>query len=438
LGANQDLVKYMKKGQLSASTVQIDITPPVGTPLEGYGARKGVSQGIHDSLVAQLLLLKSGENQVALICMDLLGVGSAFTHQVRDGIEKATGIPGTGILLACSHTHAGPAGYIDELPGLPVSSDPELQRITIRQLTGAALWAQQKLEPARLGVGKGIVEGIGRNRNDPEHGAVDEELVLLRVDDVNARPMAVMMNYGCHPTVLGYQNLLISADFPGAARSALRKVFPRTVFLFTNGASGDVSTRFTRREQTFTEVKRMGNILAGEVLKVMESVITESHVDLTCHIEPMKLPIRPFPPIEEAEEVLHELETELEKLKDSGASHGDIRVATTRVEGATIQVVLAKELAGRTLIDTELQVLELGPLGLIGLPGEPFVRTVLDIKAKSSMSYTAVISYANDEVGYFPDAHSFEAGTYEALSSPYQDDIAEMLTKRSLAILERG
>lgn len=428
----------MTEGELHASAVQIDITPPVGTPLEGYGAREGVSRGVHDPLVAQLLLLKSDETQVALICLDLLGVGSAFTHRVRDGIEEATGVPREGILLACSHTHAGPAGYIDELPGLPVSSDPELQRITSRQLTGAAIWAQQKLEPARLGVGKGIVEGIGRNRNDPEHGAVDEELVLLRVDDVEGRPMAVMMNYGCHPTVLGYQNLLISADFPGAARSALRKVFPRTVFSFTNGASGDVSTRFTRREQTFTEVERMGNMLAGEVLKVMSSVITESRVELAGRVEPVKLPIRPFPPIEEAERVLHELETELLQLKESGASHGDIRVATTRVEGAAIQVILAKELAGRTRMETELQVLELGPLGLIGLPGEPFVRTVLDIKAMSHMPHTAVISYANDEVGYFPDAHSFEAGTYEALSSPYQDDIAEMLTKHSLAMMERG
>jgi neutral ceramidase len=428
----------MTKGHLSASTVQIDITPPVGTPLEGYGAREGVSQGIHDPLVAQLLLLKSDENQVVLICLDLLGVGLAFTHRVRDGIEKATGIPAEGIILACSHTHAGPAGYIDELPGLPVSSDPELQRITIRQLTGAALWAQQKLEPARLGVGKGIVEGIGRNRNDPEHGPMDEELVLLRVDDVHGHPMAVMMNYGCHPTVLGYQNLLISTDFPGAARSALRKVFPGTLFLFTNGASGDVSTRFTRREQTFAEVERMGNMLAGEVLKVMSSVITESHVDLSGHVEPVKLPIRPFPSAEETEETLHELEIGLQELKDAGASHGDIRRATTRVEGATIQVILTKELAGRTHMETELQILKLGPLGLVGLPGEPFVRTVLDIKAKSSMPYTAVISYANDEVGYFPDARSFEVGTYEALSSPYQDDIAETLTQLSLTMLERG
>lgn len=425
-------------GELFASAVQIDITPPVGTRLEGYGAREGVSQGVHDPLFAQILLLKSGETQVALISLDLLGVGLEFTHRVRDAIEKAIGVPSDGILLAPSHIHSGPAGYIDELPGLPFSKDPELQSIAIRQLAGAALWAKQKLEPARLGASKGIVKGIGRNRNNPEHGPMDDELIILRVDDSEGRPMAVVMNYGCHPTVLSHRNLLISADFPGAARATLNKVFPETVFLFTNGASGDVSTRFTRREQTFDEVDRMGNMLAGEVLKVMSSVVTESQGDLLGLVEQVKLPIRPFPPIEEIEGTLKRLEAQLQELKDSGASHGDIRVATTRVQGAAIQVELKKALEDRTHVETELQVLKLGPMVLVGLPGEPFVRTVLDLKAKSSKPYTAAVSYANDEVGYFPDIHSFEAGTYEALSSPYQDDIAEILTKHGLALLERS
>ncbi|HEY45500.1 MAG: hypothetical protein AMJ88_14140 [Anaerolineae bacterium SM23_ 63] len=428
----------MTKGELFASVVQIDITPPVGTALEGYGARVGVSQGVHDPLFAQTLLLKSEETQVALVSLDLLGVGLGFTHRVRDAIEKAIGVPRDGILLAPSHIHSGPAGYIDELPGLPFSKDEELQSIMVRQLAGAALWARQKLQPARLGVGKGLVEGIGRNRNDPEHGPMDDELILLRVDDFDGRPIAVVMNYGCHPTVLSHRNLLISADFPGAARTTLNKIFPETVFLFTNGASGDVSTRFTRREQTFEEVERMGNILAGEVLKVMSSVATESPGDLMGFVEQVKLPIRPFPPIEEAEGTLQQLEAQLQELKNSGASHGDIRVATTRVQGAALQVELKKALEGRTHIETELQVLKLGPLALVGLPGEPFVRTVLDLKTKSSTPYTAAVSYANDEVGYFPDSHSFEAGTYEALSSPYQDDIAEVLTKHGLAMLERS
>jgi hypothetical protein len=428
----------MTKGELLASAVQIDITPPVGTRLEGYGAREGVSQGIHDPLFAQILLLKSGEIQVALLCLDLLGVGLEFTHRVRGAIEEAIGVPGDGILLAPSHTHSGPAGYIDELPGLPFTKDPELQSIAVRQLSGAALWARQKLEPARLGVGKGLVEGIGRNRNDPEHGPMDDELILLRVDGSDGLPMAVVMNYGCHPTVLGHQNLLISADFPGAARATLNTIFPETVFLFTNGASGDVSTRFTRRSQTFDEVDRLGKMLAGEVLKVMSSVVTENRGDLVGIVEQVKLPIRSFPPLEEAEGKLQQLEAQLQELKDSGASHGDIRIATTRVQGAAIQVKLKKALEGRTNIETELQVLKLGPLALVGLPGEPFVRTVLDLKVKSSMPNTAAVSYANDEVGYFPDVHSFEAGTYEALSSPYQDDIAEMLTKHGLALLERS
>ena len=120
--------------------------------------------------------------------------------------------------------------------GIQSAQDPELQAITRRKLVGAAIWARELLQPARAGVGVGSVQGIGRNRNDPQEGAVDDQVIVVRVDDGDGQPLAVMMNYGCHPTVLGHQNLLFSADYPGAARQALNAIYPETVFLYTNGA----------------------------------------------------------------------------------------------------------------------------------------------------------------------------------------------------------
>ena len=424
--------------QLLAGAVEIDITPPVGTGFAGYHARKGTSLGVHDPLLAQLLLLKSGEDQIVLICMDLLGVGLDFTRRVRDGIEQAIGVPGHCTMLACSHTHSGPAGFLPLLAGVRAPEDPELQAMVARKLVGAAVWARKRLQPARLGAGRGEVEGIGRNRNDPEKGVLDKEVVVLRVDDAAGRPLAVMMNYGCHPTVMGYQNLLLSADYPGAARAALRRMDPDAVFMYTNGASGDVSTRFTRREQTFVEVERMGRILAGEVLKVMQTIVTQNQVPLGAHVEPVELKFRSLPRVEEAQRKLDQLQAALEELKAAGASHGELRKAITRVEGAAGQVKLAKESAGRTQSGGQVQVLKMADLALVGLPGEPFTRTVLEIKERSDYPYTAVIGCANDDQGYFPDAVSVAGGTYEALISPYGPDVADMLRDVALQFLRKG
>jgi neutral ceramidase len=425
----------MMENQLLAAAVEVDITPPVGTLFAGYHARKGTSLGVHDPLLAQLLLLQSGDGHIVLITMDLLGVGLSFAQRVRAGIEEAIRVPGHATMIACSHTHSGPAGFLPPLVDVRPPEDPELQNIAARKLIGAALWARQRLQPALLGVGRGEVEDIGRNRNDPVKGLLDTQVTVVRVDDAQGQPLAVMMNYGCHPTVMGYQNLLLSADYPGAARAALRRIYPYTIFMYTNGASGDVSTRFTRREQTFGEVDRMGRILAGEVLKVMQFIVTQDVVPLEAHAVPVELKFRSFPGVEEAQSRVGELQAALDQLKAAGAPHGELRRAITRLEGAAGQVVLARQLGGGTHTSSEVQVLKMGDLALAGLPGEPFTGTVLEIKERSASLHTAVISYANDDQGYFPDPASVAAETYEALISPYGVDVADMLRDVALQFL---
>ena len=422
--------------QLMASAVQVDITPPVGVYLEGFGERQDPSCGVHDPLLAQILVLQRGKDSVALLSLDLIGVRLHFTQRVRAAIAQATGMPEGHILLACSHTHSGPTGFLTGLPVIHTPPDPELVNVVERKLLGAAQEAQRGLRPARLGVGRGRLTGLGTNRNDPEGGLLDEEVIVLRVDGEDRQPIAVWMNYGCHPTIMGHENLWITADYPGAARRALKQLYPRTVFLYSNGASGDVSTRFTRREQTFDEVERMGRLLAGEVLKVMQTIVLEEGGDLAGRVEPIEFPFRPFPAEDEVQQDIDRLQTALRRLQDSGAAHGEIRRAETRVEGATARQWLISELKGMDRFQSQLQVLEVGPLAMVGLPGEPFTRIVLEIKARSRRPHTAVVSYCNDETGYFPDRQAFAEGTYEAFICPYRDDVAEFLADRAVQLLQ--
>ncbi len=423
-----------KQELLMASAVQVDITPPVGHGFDGYGARVGKSLGVHDPLLGQLLLLRLGSNRVVLITLDLIGVSLEFTHKVRLGIEQAVGVPVDNTLIACSHTHSAAAGFMPPHPGIQGALDHELQEVVARQLIGAAIWAEHQIQPAILGIGRGQVEGIGLNRNDPNQ-PVDPQVTVMRIDDLTGKPLAVVMNYGCHPTILGYQNLLYSADYPGAARSILHKIFPETVFMFTNGASGDISARFTRRDQSFDEVNRLGSILGGEVLKVMQNILPRPLEKLAARTTPVDLPFRTFPNNEEAQQELQRLQEELEKLKANHAPHSEIRRATTRVEGAAGQTSMAKELEGRNGNKSQVQVIEIGDLVLVGLPGEPFTRTVLDIKKDSPWPLTAVVSYANDYQGYFPDHLSIEMGSYEALISPYGPQVADRLHLIALELL---
>lgn len=423
-------------GQLYASAVQLDITPPVGTRMAGYGARTATSVGVHDPLLAQLLLLRLGERALVLITLDLLGVTLELTQQVRGGIAEAIGVPMQATMISCTHTHSGPHGLLREEAGVGESRDQDLQAILVRKLVGAAIWAQQRLRPARLSAGRGLVEGVGTNRNDPHAALVDNELILLRWDGPDGRPLAVWINYGCHATVLGQDNLWLSADFPGAARSALMSLYPDTVFLYANGASGDVSTRFTRRGQGFAEVERFGYIVAGEACKVMQMAMEHDVSVLDGRIMPLSLPCRSPLGVEEARRQLDALQAELEALRRAGASHGDVRRAETRVRGALADLARAQASEALVTVESEVQGLRIGDVALVGLPGEPFTQTVLQIKRASPWPVTAVVSYANDEIGYFPDEASFSVRTYEALKSLFDSTAAETLRDAAMSLLQ--
>jgi neutral ceramidase len=419
---------------LQAAVIPIEITPPIGVRMEGYGARKDPSNDVHDPLYATLLVLKSGNSGVAIVSFDLLAVALTFTSRLRAALSPIIGIPQQGIFVAATHTHSGPAGFLGRIPLLSGDEDPLLQEVALRRVTGAGIWASQHLQPAQLAIGVGHVQGIGLNRNDPVNGLADDEVTILRVDGADGQPLAVLMNYGCHPTVLGPSNLAFSADYPGAARAELKKIYPRTAFLFTNGATGDVSTRFTRRGQGFDEVERVGRILAGEVLKQLQLVTPAQEADLSGQVSPIKLALRPLPPLEIAQQQLDQLQAELEDARRADRPPGEIRKAITKVEGAQIQLTRVQSEAHAAFVETQIQLIKIGPLALLAIPGEPFASTVLAIKAKSPIRPTAVVSYGNDYRGYFPDAAAIDAGTYEALTSPFDETAADQLAQTCLAL----
>jgi hypothetical protein len=422
---------------LLAAALAVEITPPIGVRMDGYAARQHPAQAIHDPLYASLLVLKSGQRGVALVSLDVLMISLAFTGKVRAALASALGIQPEDVMLAAIHTHSGPAGYMKSKMPLESVEDPALLEMTLRKLTGAAQWAARNLRPARLSLGRGELHDLGRNRNDPL-APMDTALTVVRVDGENGYPLAVLLNYGCHPTVLGPENTALSADYPGAARAALRQIYPETVFVFANGASGDISTRFTRRGQGFDEVQRLGFLLAGETLKVMQTASDLPVTQLSGQTLPLRLPYRRFPSVEDAQQQLASLQADLEQLRAAGRPAGDLRRAITRVEGAQAQAVMAQTYGDRSAAETEMQILRIGDLAIVGLPGEPFTRIVLDIKAASPLPHTIAVSYANDYSGYFPDRDSVLAGTYEALISPYDENVGALLAQTALEALQRG
>jgi hypothetical protein len=283
---------------------------------------------------------------------------------------------------------------------------------------------------------------LGKNRRDPNL-PIDDQVTVLGFKEKDDKFKAVIVNYGCHPTVLGPDNLAISPDFPGEALTKLQGVYPETTFGFLNGSAGDVSTRFARREQTKREAERFGGIMAGKVITLLNKMSfasnkvhksSEKEIIQREKIE-LKISIKDYPSLEELDNKIREWKRKLAGLENNDSSTGEVRIAETGLQGAKIQ----KKLAG--LVDimektAEINLWQIGQTVLVTIPGEMFSRLALEIKEQSPFKETMVVGYSNGHLGYIPDEAAYQDQGYEALSTPLKQGFGEKLVEETILKLQ--
>src|SRR5262249_2479644 len=89
---------------------------------------------------------------------------------------------------------------------------------------------------------------------------------------------------------------------------------------------------------------------------------------------------------------------------------------------------------------TWVQVILIGDIALVGVPGEFFTQLGQEIKRRSPFRYTYVFQLANDYVGYIPDARAFDRGGYQVwmgLHSFLARGTGEAIVDEAVALLER-
>ena len=95
-------------GELKAGVAEVNITPPIGISLCGFGNRKGPAEAVDDDLFARALVLDDGRTRLAIVTSDLISLAPDLVHRIRGLVERAADVPGDGLLLNGSHSHSGP------------------------------------------------------------------------------------------------------------------------------------------------------------------------------------------------------------------------------------------------------------------------------------------------------------------------------------------
>jgi neutral/alkaline ceramidase-like enzyme len=425
---------------LRAGFSKVCISPPIGAPLAGFAARNGVSQGIHDDLFARALVLANGESVVALVSVDLLALSSDFIKRVRDGIQRRTGIDPKSVMIASTHTHAGPV-TITTFFNPEESVDSAYMDLLAEALEQSVSNAWLTRFPARAGVGEAKVDGVGVNRRSPDQRPIDEQVGIIKVDDLNDHPRAVLINYSCHPTVLGPDNLLVTGDFPNFAIEQIeRNIGPGGFAMFVNGTQGNISMGHSSElsaigvitpGRTFERAAELGHLLADATLVALPDINTSDALTVSALTIPVNLPLKNYPPLEEAIKSLRDADEHLARLTAEGAPPEQIMPAKTQRLYASITNFYAREALGLPdgHLPIELQGFRLGNAAFVAIPGEVFVEIGLTLK-RQSPHMTFVFGIANGYIGYLPTRQAYADGGYEVVSSKCQPEAADILIEK--------
>jgi neutral ceramidase len=438
------------------------ITPAVGMPLSGFAGR-GAALHVHDDLEATAVAFAGAGNGgesvdaaevgLVLVACDLLSLDEHEIANIRRAVEAVAGVPASRIWVSSSHTHYGP---VTDRSGTSLTVETPVPQSVVDYLdylrwaiAGAVAEAVAGMRPATVRFGTGST-AIGVNRRqrltdgrtvigqNPD-GPCDHRVAVLRVDAVDGRPLAAVLNYACHGVSLGGTCREVSADFIGEARRIVEAETGATC-LYIQGAAGNINP--VLMGDTWSNPKRLGLQLASEALNTFWSPSDAVEHDggrrvVTTAGREFRLPgLVESQSVEEAQARLEECEAEVRRLESRGDRAGAYWARVVRDRFRRELRVLSGE-EERPEVRAEISAAGLGgSIGLVSAPGEVFTEIGTSIIERSPFELTMYCGYTNGSIHYIPTRAAYSEGGYEVeRACIVAPEAGERIEKESVALL---
>ena len=421
---------------LRAGAATSNITPPLGAPIVG-GWEPVPATHVHDELQARCLVLDDGNTRLVFVVCDNVGIPREVYDSAKQILHDKTGIPAGQMMMSASHTHSAASARGPN----KVVRDEELtdyQQFIAARIVDGVCRAINNLEPARIGQGAaqeptqvfnrrwhlkpgtpipnpfGGEDKVQFNpgRGNPNllkpAGPTDPQIAFLSVQSIEGRPIALLANYSLH-YVGGGQRGAISADYFAMFADRIQQLLgvdrlaPPFVGIMTNGTSGDVNNidvlGESKRLPPYEKMREVADLVAQRVFDAHRQIAFQDWVELAAAEEELTLKVRK--PTDEQSAYARQIR---EKPEDAEPYHSREKIYADRIislEDAPDEVSVA------------LQTFRIGDLGIAAIPFEVFVEIGLELKERSPLGQTFVISLANGSYGYLPTVQQHALGGYE-------------------------
>lgn len=381
-------------GSVRAGAARVDITPSDSFGLTNLWGT--ALTGAHDHIFVRAIVIDNGETSAAILAIDTVEVADGMPFVER--IAKETGIPADHIVIAATHDHSAPMISLSNADGFHrVTPEGAAFVASVgNHLVEAVKQAQGALQPARFGVSHGSADiNINRDELTPQGyiygrnpaGFSDKTVWVIRFESLTGQPIALLINYAVHATVIGLKNTLLTGDIPGATSHFVEQYYgDKVVALWTSGAAGDqhpVIMSDAGTPSDYEAVDVLGRLLGEEVVRVSDA---------------MKSPIT-HARIWGAEKFVS-----CPGQKVLGRGTGQPMRDVKSVDAAPVSFRL-----GALMIDK---------VALTEVSGEVVSKIYQDLRKQSPYPNTVMLTLANGRVGYIPDDASYDIWTHEAIDSP--------------------
>ena len=294
--------------QVSAAARKIDITPDDSDLerifLQGYGDVRWMKT--KGRLFARVLVLDTAGTRAVIV-----GVDSCFSNETafsakrhdspRDSPDlktfsrtfapgtrrlwaEAAGCPADHVIVSATHTHTAPQTFGGNAHDNKVEAVSRAIRDAAANLEGATMSISARrdefpppaggipMTPGIARLRRPTLEPAGTDKNpNPPAYLIDDTLSVLRIgrqSDDTKPPIALLVNYGIHPTLWADIDNM-SPDLTGEAMTMVEDLLDpgrrSSVSIFIQGCCGDVSPVWPDGNRDYDAVKAIGLYLARNV-----------------------------------------------------------------------------------------------------------------------------------------------------------------------------
>ena len=436
------LASNTKRPELQVGEGIADITPPLGIELGGFHRSPGNERrvkGIRQKSFVRALVLEHRGTRVALVSLDVVGVGHAMATRTRQAVAKRTNIPPDNVRLCATHTHSTPGFIFLRQWG---KTSPEYMMTVQEQIVRAVDSAVGDLAPAQVSLGKSRAVGGNFNRTSKawktddlfkagsthDDRWLDTMLHVLHFERTGEHRDLLWYHFSAHPVC--FRDELAGPDFPGMVDELLKKNHKLSP-AYLQGHAGDVNPG--DGSDWIGSADKTTSAVYQAITQALDKAQRIDIDALVSHRRPHGIPFD-----------MPLFTKWLKHYKDDpakcvGGQWVDARFAKAWYEDN------AKRDLKQTSLNRTISSIKLGPLAMVFHPTELYSYYGLSVRQRSPVADTLVVGYTDGLTGYLADPTAYATGDYGAFTvpkildyPPFTPQAASLLADSMVATLKKA